>query len=339
MATLTRDIWKKDGSKRVSGLHSSGVKSDHVTPTEYDCYGGDQMVEPKGLSWDIPNSTGISQTSNPRSFAAAACNKAWADLVEKARDNPASLGESVAQMGEAMGMIGDRLMQMAKAYTHLRRGRFRPFLRTLGIGAKRKHRNWVRNAPSQASGLWLEYSFGWRPLCKDVNDARTVLSKELPTRRYYGHGSENRSYAYTGYNPISVQYRCRVNNGATVVVDNPNLYLASQLGLANPAAVLWAVIPFSFMVDWALDISAFLESYTDFLGCSVSLPFTSVSIRIDERHVRSYNGATTRLHTWKFHRYPYLVRPVPNWHFLANIGQSKMRAANAASLLVQSLSK
>lgn len=38
------------------------------------------------------------------------------------------------------------------------------------------------------------------------------------------------------------------------------MQVATQYGIANPALVLWEMVPFSFAVDWFLDIGGYLES-------------------------------------------------------------------------------
>lgn len=53
---------------------------------------------------------------------------------------------------------------------------------------------------------------------------------------------------------------------ARVEVADPNARLASQLGFVNPAVVAWELVPFSFVVDWFVNVGDVLSSYTDFLG-------------------------------------------------------------------------
>lgn len=50
---------------------------------------------------------------------------------------------------------------------------------------------------------------------------------------------------------------------------NPNVLLASNLGLTNPAMVAWDLVPFSFVVDWFLPVGKFLNSFDSHYGFSL----------------------------------------------------------------------
>jgi hypothetical protein len=60
---------------------------------------------------------------------------------------------------------------------------------------------------------------------------------------------------------------------ATVQVTNPNMFLANQLGFLNPALVAWELVPFSFVVDWFVNVGAVISSMTDFMGCTLKDPY------------------------------------------------------------------
>jgi hypothetical protein len=53
-------------------------------------------------------------------------------------------------------------------------------------------------------------------------------------------------------------------------VTNPNLDLLQSLGLANPAEVIWELVPFSFLIDHVVGIGNFLSSFSDELGWNCS---------------------------------------------------------------------
>jgi hypothetical protein len=121
-------------------------------------------------------------------------------------------------------------------------------------------------------------------------------------------------------------------------VSNPNLYLASQLGFVNPAAIAWELVPFSFVVDWFVNVGEFLNNFTDLWGLTVTDPYTSIlctgvgqfsglwnsdpgySVTYTNVYCSrstSLSGAALRVRPWK--------------------GVSPVRAATAISLLVQQL--
>ena len=327
---------------RRVGKIQTGAQGNKVDPTTYTAYGARFPLStprlPSGAyqpDVDAPNLVFFSSfVGSPVPFGKAR-NQAWSNLVTSVRTGPASLGVTFAQWGQAMDMIGSRAAQMYQSYRQLKRGNFRGFLRTLGVGAKRKHKNLIKSLVDQASSLWLEYSYGWKPLVQDMYNAANALSQPVPGGRCVGQGKgTNKNTA------LSCQYdtvgRCRM--GAWIYVSNPNLYLLQQLGVANPAVVAWDLIPFSFVADWVFDIDTFLGAWTDLLGCTVTRAYTSYSTKStllcawDSSHSLTGYG-------WAVKRHTGLDFPMPNTSFRANIGQSWQRAANAVSLLGQILTK
>ena len=60
------------------------------------------------------------------------------------------------------------------------------------------------------------------------------------------------------------------------MVSNPNLFLANQLGFVNAGVVAWDVVPFSFVLDWFVNVGQFLAAFTDFWGLTISNSQTSL---------------------------------------------------------------
>lgn len=72
-------------------------------------------------------------------------------------------------------------------------------------------------------------------------------------------------------------------------VENPNLHRATTLGLTNPAAIAWELVPFSFVVDWFIPIGNFLNSWTDFLGLRFEDSYNTRYVKVE--NLRLYNGS------------------------------------------------
>jgi hypothetical protein len=228
----------------------------------------------------------------------------------------------------------------------LRRGRFRDFLRTFGIDPKRRDRNKISNLSNAASNLWLEYSFGWKPLTQDIWDGVNAIGQPVPAGTVSGSGFQKVDATYKSrWYTQTVRGKGYVKYGADVYVENPNLYLLQQLGLANPLEIAWELVPFSFMVDWVFDVGTCLGAMTDLLGLGVSRKYATGFLRGEA-------ATAGNLSSWgppgPFTRAPrsFVMRrvlthplPLPNSAFRANIGSSMNRAANAVSLLGQILTK
>lgn len=352
---VNKNQWKAPNgstSPRSVGRTQTGTSGDFVTPNVYSCvYGNfpEQVRLPNGAyspSVDVPNLSLLSRVlANGASEFPSARNKAWSELVDSMRDGSASLGQAFAEMPQSLSMVGDRALTLYRSYKHLRKGQFRWALRELNVPAHRRHRNWVVNKVNHASNLWLEYSFGWKPLLQDMYSGVTALGRPLPGGKMSGSGSASAAINYrTGSQTYQLFGRGFVKQGAEIYVTNPNTYALQQLGLANPLTIAWEVVPFSFMVDWVFDVGTALGGLTDLFGCTVVNPYTSTGVKL--RGSVKVNWDYTPRKEWTvpgscsaMKRVKSLSRPAPNIAFLANIGTSMNRAANAVSLLGQILTK
>lgn len=350
-----KQAWKTNDpgypGKRYSGFWKDTSTGNHVVPTRYDTYVGNfsQSKKVGTRYWsavDVPNLSSVYSTRGrvietiPR-----ARNRAWSDFVDNVRTGPASLGVALAEWPESLSMIANRAVRLRAGYRDLRRGDFRGFLRQFAIGSKRKHRNKVSNVANEASSLWLEYSFGWKPLTQDIYQGVNAMGEPVPGGPVSGSGFEAVSKDYSSRWVIQrLEGKGYVKYGADVFVSNPNLYLAQQLGLANPALVAWELVPFSFMIDWVFDVGTCLGAMTDLLGCDVSNRYCTGFIRGEGSYGDrgSSWGDTPFMNTgfqMMMERRTSFPYPVPNTSFHANIGTSMNRAANAVSLLGQILTK
>lgn len=219
--------------------------------------------------------------------------KAYQRLVGKLDTDDvmrSALGTTLAESGEAVKLMVQRLVSLRKAYQALRRGRFGDFLRALNIRPQPKHKSrWSR--PKDASALWLEYWFGWAPLVSDIQATIDVLeSKDLADKVYRVVGrarsewtadeaktTPSPSVYHWEYGKLSFEHRLRLQVDFTIL--NPNMYLANRLGLVNPAAVLWEIVPFSFVVDWFVKVGDWLENHTAWFGLKMTDAWATYSIR------------------------------------------------------------
>lgn len=203
-------------------------------------------------------------------------NRARARLMEKLTPSRAAMAVNLAQLNQSLEMIAGRAKQLTTAYRHLRRGNILAFARTLKLQPYKRHlrdTNWRNNV----SGTWLEYTFGWSPLISDMYNAADVLQSEFAQLEpAHGVGVDRRIIVHDRtYEKVTVMKRYKVICTANIRVDNPNLALANQLGLVNPAAVVWDIIPFSFVIDWFLKINQYVNTLNDMAGFSFVNPSTT----------------------------------------------------------------
>lgn len=139
----------------------------------------------------------------------------------------------------------------------------------------------ARGVAKSFASLWLEYSFGWKPMLSSIADSIDVLQHPYPSSLITASAKMHRSWTYRetsdtgGWKTKTVTTDTVRKIGARVQISNPNLFRANQLGFVNPASVAWELVPFSFVVDWFVNVGEFLSSYTDFTGVTLNDPWYS----------------------------------------------------------------
>lgn len=214
--------------------------------------------------------------------------------------------------------------------------------RSAGRAFRKKQTKTWRQRGEVASDLWLEFHFGWVPLVKDIGAAIDVLQKPFNPVAAKGRG---KATATSGSKPSPLSYgvsdthkwTSRVQLIAEVHVSNPNLYLANQLGLVNPAIVVWELVPFSFVVDWFTNVSSFLSQCTEFMGLELKRSATTHMVT-DEKFGWYGNRDVSQLYhsiedSWRrstgISKPSLQFKPLKAW--------SETRGATVIALLLQQL--
>lgn len=259
----------------------------------------------------------------------------------------AQMMTNVAERGETVEMLVHRLGQFRDAGLALRKKDFRGFLAVWGVKPLPKHRNKVWALPREASGLWLEYWFGWAPTINDIYTAVETYGK--PVKSDTIKFGSTTTWAQDGTHQVDSENsvysaekgRCTVTICGRVEVENPSLFEANRLGLVNPAATALELIPFSWLVGWFVNLQQVLNQYTDFVG--LSLKDTTVSTKTSSWYAysRHYLGTTYQI-SWeaKFQTYARRnVNTLPRVSIVMGLpkGLSITRGATLASLVVQFL--
>lgn len=128
-------------------------------------------------------------------------------------------------------------------------------------------------AYQEALGMLLALRYGLLPLMSDISEAHKLLTsdqKQEATVRV----ARSEAWKWANYPHIFTRVRASelgresITIKLTATVTNPNLLLANQLGLVNPASVIWETTKFSFIVDWFVNVSGFIDNFTSHLGLS-----------------------------------------------------------------------
>lgn len=207
--------------------------------------------------------------------ASVAYNKAYENLKSGLGD-PSQWANNLLEMGDAMkGVIG-AIGTVRKIWNATKRADPRSILSLVSgkdfAGPQGRSRKFYKSA----SDRFLAYHFGWSPLCQDIYNAAQTLTSEPPWKHLRGRASSVKTVSnyitddVRYYQRYGTEDHCHFDIGVNVRISNPNAFLANQLGFANPAAIAWEAVPFSFVVDWFANVGEFLGSMTDFFGLELS---------------------------------------------------------------------
>lgn len=317
-------------------------------PLQYDLKRS-ELTKPYKKGGDAPNHRAMTLVygSTASLMVLQAQQKAYGDFKDSVYGIKAEMGINIAERQQSVDMIANNADRLRRAWNYMRRGDFKKFLRELRTDALPKHRRKpprrkVWESAEGAANLWLEYHFGWEPVIQDIHTSVRILQREWPGHTAKGKGSCRDELLVSGKSRwnYDIKYRYRYLMQADWEISNPNLNLATQLGLTNPVAIAWEVVPFSFLVDWFIPVSQFLNQWSDFAGLSMKNTFTTRSFYAEgtQFYVLS-NGALDPNSDWGHSRGWYYKRdlgitlpmfPVPKQLKVFSV----VRTATAISLLL-----
>lgn len=155
-----------------------------------------------------------------------------------------SLGQSLAEYRETARLFAKLADTMYKGYNTLRG-------RSSGL--------WDIN-PCTIAAADLAYNFGVKPLAEDVYSSLEVLRLKLPVPLQFVVEAytkqvqkENFDWEYAVW--CSRQQTTR-HKAKVMVHLKPD---DSQFSFGNPAIWAWELIPYSFVVDWGIDVGSYLQ--------------------------------------------------------------------------------
>lgn len=214
-------------------------------------------------------------------------------LLQKVAGIRTNALELYATRIETANMVCKRIGQLTNALLCLKRGRWKQFKKQLKLN--KNIRKPGAHKFEDIPALWLEYSFGWKPLLSDIYNIldNTFEAPHAKCKASYSINFEG-PYAPNTRSPQVpgiVQKRCKYTACVDVKVNVPVLSAISQYGVNNPLAVAWELVPYSFVVDWFLPVGDYIEQ----MGATAGLAMSNFNITSTTTTFCSY---TSNMSDW-----------------------------------------
>lgn len=209
-------------------------------------------------------------------------------LLQKIKDQKINLAQMYAERAQTAQLVTQAATRIASSFQMLRKGNLVGAVNRLTGGpvpgrVQRQFQRTSGNPFNQVASTWLELQYGWKPLLSDVYNSAEVCAKAnlepklldvasasgsrdpggVVTQDVDSDLGNNAHRKTIDYATVSATQRVRFE------VTNSAARSMSQLGVSNPLALAWEVLPYSFVVDWFFPIGSFLSSIDATSGCSL----------------------------------------------------------------------
>lgn len=268
--------------------------------------------------------------------------------LQKAHSVHFSIGEDVAQRRQTFKMAKGAIDRLFGAYRSVLHGNIPGALRYLG---------YPRGKPpklTDVSSTWLALRYGWLPLVSEVYEKFEKLNPLENTSAFRAYGSKkaHEKLSTSGYpfgEGVLFDYELIVKYSARCVLNyhipDAQSLRKEQTDLKNPLLVAWELIPLSFVADWFLPISDYLEQ----VGLPGGLEFLSGSVTLKEEsrwdRTKHFKGScvqvsgSTRWFTGQFNIVRTIYPSEPSLSFRVKNPLSGLHLADSIALLHQLMSR
>ncbi len=262
------------------------------------------------------------------------------NLIKKVRNTTVDLGVALGEFSETCHFIAGAAVKVHKSLKQLRRGNVSGAVQTLsGVPAEE-----ASDIVRASANAWSAYSYGLRPLVKDVYDSVETYQRRhrvSPLVRIV-RSSVSRKVdvdspffaPYDAYQRASGTFS--VTGSVCFRVTNPTLKTLDECGLVNPLSVAWELVPFSFVLDWFLPIGEFIDNIVPPQG--VDFLYGHVSTKGYGRTTSFFQGkSAVAIETYKNRD---ILTSFPRYQVkVPDISENKMPVANAIALIAQQVVK
>lgn len=220
-------------------------------------------------------------------------------LIGDLRTNVAGHGFNAliaaAELPESLSMVVNTLSTLYQGYQQTKKGDFggaaRTFSRAIsGSGAPVKHskrtgepyrrKNTAPMSGTDVSDAWLSLSWGWKPLVNDIYEAMQAYAKKREQPRVLKTRAKRTRKGVVFINTTGGGGLFPANLTCSLAyrVRYVELGLVAELGLNDPASVIWEKIPFSCVFDYFIPVGDYLAALSFVRSLSYSASATEFSL-------------------------------------------------------------
>jgi len=215
-------------------------------------------------------------TDLPSWFVTSVTNQAR-ERLQGAIKSEALLFATLAEARQNIHQMADRLDQARRVVKQLPPFLYHSVLRATLVAELTRYT--VKGVGKKFADGVLEVFFGYKPIMSDVQSCAETLSKDFAPQgvECYAKRRDSKltsSQLESNWWRKEEQWWLKVKCGCTCQVSNPNLFLADSIGLVNPFATAWEMMPWSFVVDYFINVNQFIGALTSEYGVLLKEPYT-----------------------------------------------------------------
>lgn len=198
---------------------------------------------------------------------------AWRQVYSEVGALKSNLALIVAERQETVNMLNRAFKMIAGFSDAYRKKNWNEAFIAAGIRSPRGSSPNAKNGFGQAANAHLWLNLGLLPIAQDIyamvnKDLRPPTLRVAKSQSYKGEHVTTQGADY-GQFTTTVGFKTRVTVSAKADIPSLDYFaanIAQQLGLTNPVSLAWELMPYSFVVNWFVDIGSFLSQFDAFSG-------------------------------------------------------------------------
>nr|APG77134.1 hypothetical protein [Beihai levi-like virus 26] len=214
--------------------------------------------------------------------------KARNRLLSKIGDSGIDIGTMIAELGETVSYVSELAIDLVQFGMAIKSGRFNQAVRKLGV-SKRRWQQFSKRPDASIASRWLEFNFAIVPLVSDIADVAALYDDpnkvlgavhlKRTANQYFKESSEDSIFYYGAFrNGVKTKYWGKVRASCTYTVYDAELVAAQAMGLVNAPSALYNIVPFSWLLDYAVSIGDWLALLTATSGFQFAHGYESVKL-------------------------------------------------------------